>query len=499
MARERLLPFARLSFGPRYRAQPVHKLLAEKLERFFADVEAGLSPRLLVLLPPRTGKSELVSRKFPAWCLGHHPEWNIGILSYGADLSAKFSRQCRATVMSPVYQEVFGKYETEGDEEPVEIDPNSKAVTSWHIKSTKDCPQPGGVAATGRSGTLTGEGYEIIIMDDMLKDIQEARSKKTKDSVYDFYTSTMYDRLEPGGGIIVVQQRWAVDDLPGRLLADAEDPDMEDEFADKWEVLCLPAQAEAGVVDPLGRQPGEWLPARKTPEQWEKLRANIQKRDPYTWAAKFQQRPLPAEGTVFFRENFRFEDDDERDGAVYMFADTSYARRKQGDFSVIGVVRLEHKPRLTLRVLDWYRKRAQFPDLKLDAARLAWKWRPKVFVVEDEGSGKSLIQEFMRPILIPEQGIYYRVPVRAWNPQKDGDKEARAHAASVTVRQGVVALPKQAPWLKDFLDEVCTWQGEGTTPYDDQVDVLSMMCILLDIQEPAKRWEVRQIPFAVVA
>ena len=505
LGRERLLPFVKLTF-PKYVVSPVAWLIARELEWFEAEVEAGRSPRLILELPPRVGKSELVSRRYPGWILGRHPDWHIGLVSYGAELAERLSRDARRVVMSEEYGRIFTTYKTEdwAGAESVEIDPGSKSVSYWRIAPTRDNPQPGGLLAVGVGGALTGSGFNVLLIDDPIKNQEQADSVAAKDRLWEFYAGTLYDRLEPGGGIVIIQQRWAPDDLVGRLLSvDVVDEEgFERPFVDKWRRVSLPAEALPGEVDALGREPGEWLPGRFTPEQWQRVKANLIEKSPRMWYAKFQQRPVAPEGAIFkVYEQLRFEEssaDGEyiappEDGPVYIFADTSYGRGKSSDYSVAMVWRLERKPRETFRLLEVYRQRVPFPTLKRDMLALCRKYGPKAVVIEDYGSGTSLIQEFMLPV----DG--QRLPVRAWRPRRDQDKDARAWAVTPYLAQGKVVVPKRAPWLGAFLKELADFQGEGSIEHDDQVDTFSMSLILMGVQEPSKKWEVRNIAFEMVA
>lgn len=508
LARQGFLPFVKLMF-PRYQVNPVARLIAKELEWFEAEVEAGNMPRLIFEIPPRVGKSELVSRKYPGWLLGRHPDWYIGLVSYGADLAERLSRDARRVVMSDTYAEVFARYDIEAQwaSEQVQIDPSSKSVSEWNIKPTKDVPQPGGMIAVGTRGTLTGKGFNVLLIDDPIKDQDEADSVAAKNRLWNFYVSTLHDRVEPGGGIIVIQQRWAPDDLIGRLLAaqdaDVEDPEVDTDLIEQWRRVTVPAKALPGVDDPLGREPGQWLPGRRTDEQWRREEAFYLKKSPRVWAAKFQQMPVAVEGAFFKPYDwFRFEDEPDEDGPVYIFGDTSYGKKKTSDYSVLGVWRMETKPRVTFRLLEVYRRRVPFPELKRDLLALYKKYemrgmKPRSVVIEDYGSGTSLIQEFMVGIDHPQYGLV-RLPVRGWRPFRDQDKDARAHAVTDIMARGEVALPKKAPWLAEFLKEISEYQGEGTVEHDDQVDCLTMALILMGVQEPARKQRLIQIPFSMV-
>lgn len=526
-ASRHFLPFVKVTF-PRYEVNAVSHLVAKELAQFEADVAAGKSPRVILELPPRVGKSELVSRRFPPFLLGRHPHWRIGLVSYGADLAESLSRDARAIMLSEEYADIFARYDTE-EVESVEIDKTAKAVHEWRLKPTKDNPQPGGMTATGLSGTLTGKGFNVLVIDDPHKNWDEANSRAAKERVWSFYSGTLYDRLEPGAGILVVMQRWAVDDLVGRLTAARDEVDEEGfevDYLDRWKVIRVPAQAEAGDEDPLGRQPGEWLKARYTVQQWERAKANNLLRNPRIWYAKFQQRPTPAEGFFFQpREDVRFEDEDEfeNEGPIFIFGDTSYAKGKNSDFSCFGVWRYERRRVRaernrgavsvdeTFRLLEVYRKRVQFPQLKLDLIDLAAKhgvfvsevdnpWqglRPRIFI-EDYGSGTSLIQEFMHPVGHPRFGLI-RLPVQAWRPLRDRDKDARAYAVTPYFAEGKVAMPKKAPWLPHLIQTLTEFQGEGSIQYDDEIDMVSMSLIRMGVEKPADRALPREMPFRIVA
>ncbi len=500
-AKEHLLPFVKLTF-PRYQVTDVHKLVCIALEKFVQDCAAGLSPRLIIEMPPRIGKSELVSRRLPAWILGNHPDWYVGLVSYGADLAESLSRDCRRIVMSDLYSEIFTRYDTE-EIEQVEIDKSSKAVHEWRIHPTKDVPQPGGMLALGIQGSLTGRGFNVLLIDDSIKNQEQGDSTAAKDRLWDFYTGTLYDRLEPGGGICIIQQRWAVDDLVGRLLGvpTIDEDGLENEHIDQWTTLTLPAKAEPGYPDPLGRAPGEYLNARYTTAQWARLEANYKKNNPRMWDAKFQQRPTSREGAIFRPYDWwRFEDDPEREGTIFMFADTSYGKTRKSDYSVIGVFRLEEKPRETYRLLDLYRGRVPFPELKRIAYDMYEKWQPRRFVIEDYGSGSSLIQEFRGPIAENTPiTLSRRMRVTAWTPKKDQDKDARAHAAADVMARGSFAVPKSAPWLAEYVKDHLEFQGEGSIQHDDMIDVTSMALILMAVQEPATRTRMHMVPFRMTA
>lgn len=233
------------------------ELLADKLKA----VEVGKLDRLMVFLPPRFGKSELISRGLPAWYLGKNPDDRVILTSYGASLAYEFSRIARNRLRD--YGNLFGET----------LAADSKSVTAWNIAN-----HDGGLAAAGVGGPITGKGGDLIIIDDPIKNYAEAHSQKIREKLWNWFQTTLLTRLEPNGAIILVQTRWHREDLAGRLL---------DKEPAQWEVLRLPVFAEKN--DPLGREPGELLwKERFSREEIERKRETQGSRK---FAALYQQQP----------------------------------------------------------------------------------------------------------------------------------------------------------------------------------------------------------------
>ena len=201
LARRRLLHFTKLTH-PRYSAGWVHDDISRRLERFSREVAEGKSPRLMLLMPPRHGKSELASIRFPAWHLGQYPHHELINVGYNLDLPMGFSRKVREVFRDPQYQAIFPD---------AQLDPDSQSVEKWN--TTKG----GGFTAAGRGGGITGKGSHILTIDDPLKDQEEADSALVREKLWDWYQSTAYTRLAPGGGVLAIQTWWNDDDLAGRL------------------------------------------------------------------------------------------------------------------------------------------------------------------------------------------------------------------------------------------------------------------------------------------
>lgn len=470
MARRYLIPFVQQTF-PSFVAYPFHVFLASALQRFEEKVAAGLSPRLIIEAPPRIGKSTITSKYFPAWFLGRHPDWYFGLVSYGDDLAWEFSAEARQIIQEDEYAEIFGATYQIEDTAPeiVAIDDGFKSVKHWKLANHR-----GGMRSAGINGALTGRGYHCVVFDDPTKSAKEADSLAYRDMQWKQYKDTFYSRVEPGGGIIIISPRWTTDDLVGRLLAEAED-NWDDPYIDKWEVISIPAKALPSGEDVFGRAPGEYLvPGRFTVEQWRRIEANTH---PRHWAAQYQQTPVPEEGQIFHPyEDFVFEnppvdaDGFEWKGLRYGFADTSHAKKRESDYSVNGIWQVE--PNRTLGLLDVFRERVQFPELKRITKAMYDRYGLNGQVIEDYSSGIALSQEFKRDA---------HMKIITWRPDKD--KIARGHAATDVMADWRIRLPRGNNFpsglpVKVYLQELSAFRGSGDE-HDDMVDMTTMALYLL--------------------
>lgn len=256
--------------NPAYLSAGHHKLIADKLEA----VERGEIDRLMIFMPPRHGKSELASKRFPAWCLGRNPKRQIIAASYNSDLADDFGRNVRNIVAEPEFNQVF---------------PNVTLAADSKAAGRMNTNHGGAYVAAGVGTAVTGRGADIALIDDPFKDRQEADSERRRELVWDWYRSTLFTRLMPGGSIVLIQTRWHEDDLAGRLLE--QDGRIED--GGQWTVLELPALNEQGAA----LWP-EWYPVPVL----ERIKATV---GPREWSALYQQRPQPDEGTFFKREWFQ--------------------------------------------------------------------------------------------------------------------------------------------------------------------------------------------------
>lgn len=446
LARKHLLPFVE-RFNPDYLPGWVHKDICQRLEKFSEQVANQESPRLMLFMPPRHGKSTLASVAFPAWHLGRHPDHEFISCSYSGSLAMNFSRKVRQLLREPVYKNVFEKSR---------LDKDSQSVESWQTT------QGGGYVAAGVGGGITGKGANILVIDDPVKNREDAESENNREATWDWYTSTAYTRLSPGGGILVILTRWHDDDLAGKLLRHAE------EGADQWEVIKYPAIAEE---DEKYRKVGESLhPERYNVDALEQIRKAIGPRD---WSALYQQNPVSDEGDYFSREMIRYFDYDEIDTShlnFYCAWDLAIGQRDRNDYSVGIVVGVDEYD--TLYVVDVVRGKYDGFELVEQILDLYETWRPSIVGIE-----RGHIEMALGPFLqkrTRERGLneaYFK-------DLKVGkrDKEARARAIQGRMQQGMVYFPKDAVWTGTMVAELLRFPNGA---HDDQVDALAWIGLMM--------------------
>ncbi len=446
LSRKRLLPFVE-KFNPDYHAGWVHKDVCKRLERFSDQVENKESPRLMLFMPPRHGKSTLASVAFPAWHLGRHPNHEFISCSYSGSLAMNFSRKVRHLLREQVYKKIF---------EDSRLDKDSQSVESWNTT------QGGGYVAAGVGGGITGKGANVLLIDDPVKNREDAESDNNRDAIWDWYTSTAYTRLSPGGGILVILTRWHDDDLAGRLLRTAEDG------ADQWEVVKYPALAEA---EEEFRSMGDALhPERYNADALEQIRKAIGPRD---WSALYQQNPVSDEGDYFSRDMIRYYEDDEveYDKLKYYCAwDLAIGQRDRNDYSVGMVVGVSEYDEIF--VVDVIRGRYDGFELVEKILDVYEQWRPGIVGIE-----KGHIEMALGPFL--EKRVRERKLYEAYfKDLKVGrrDKEARARAIQGRMQQGMVYFPKDAVWSGPLVAELLRFPN-GT--HDDQVDALAWIGLMM--------------------
>lgn len=425
-ARRRLIPFCQYTFAE-YQAATHLIALAQKLEA----IERGELKRLIVLMPPRHGKSELISLRFPCWYLGKHPEDYIVQAGYAESIALFHSRQARDIFISPEMWHLFPgiRYRPERPGQEAVI-PERQAAHEWGTK------QGGSYYAVGIGGGLTGRGFNIGIIDDPVKDAEEAASDTIRDKDWEWYMKVFRTRAEPDAAIIVVMTRWHQDDLVGRLLRKAK----EDPTADQWEVLHFRAIEEGKAL---------W-PERYPIEVLTKTLSALGSR---AFASLYQGDPTIAEGQIIKREWWKYYSQEPNFIRKIHSWDTAFKSKTQNDYSVCTVW---GEAQNGFYLLDVWRAKVEFPELKRAAIALDARDSPSAVLVEDKASGQSLIQELQRDTNIPV--IPYKV---------DSDKVARAYAVTPLMEAGKVFIPEIANWLFDYIEELSAFPGGE---YDDQVD-----------------------------
>jgi predicted phage terminase large subunit-like protein len=382
-------------------------------------ITSGEINRLMLFVPPRHGKSEMVTVRYPVWRLEQNPSERIIIGAYNQILANKFSRKARRIA-----------------ETRIALAPDRQAVEDW------ETPSGGGLRAIGVGAGITGQGGHIVIIDDPVKSREEAESDAYRERVWDWYRDDLYTRLEPGGQIILIQTRWHEDDLAGRIL--------NSDNAKDWTVVSLPALAEEN--DPLWREVGEALcPARYD----EKALADIQSVLKSSFYALYQQRPQPPSGNTFKTGWFARRNPIERQNATLVIQawDTAFKEGQENDRSAC-ITLAAHST--GIYVLDAWRDTVAYPDLIRRMQQKAMQWAPDAILVEDKGSGTSAVQTLRGQT---------NLPIIA-EPTHGRTKVERANQVTAFCEAGRVVFP-QTPWADDLLDELIRFP---TGAHDDQVD-----------------------------
>jgi predicted phage terminase large subunit-like protein len=402
-------------------------------------VQAGDTSRLLINLPPRSLKSLCVSVAYVAWLLGHDPTRRLIVVSYSNELAAELHRQFRMIIDAPWYQAIFPGMRPAKDS-------GAELVTT----------AGGSRYATSVGGTLTGRGADLIIVDDPLK-AEEAMSEPARRRVIDWYAGTLVSRLndKETGPIVVVMQRLHEDDLAGHLLGQGN-----------WQHLDLPAIAAEDSVIPIApgkqitRRRGEVLhPARESKDALERIKAEI---GSLKFSAQYQQRPVPLAGNLIRRDWFRTYDrlpDRRPADHVAQSWDIAMMTGEANDFSVCTTWRMVGPDHY---LIDRFRARLQYPDLRRQIANLAARYGAETILIENAGPGMALLQELRRDL----------PPGMPWpiGQKPEGSKTDRMVAQSAKIEAGHVHLPKAADWLDDFLLELLAFPHGR---HDDQVDSVS--------------------------
>ena len=440
-ARSDLLAFTIHTF-PGYRASWHHRIVADKL----TALARGDITRLILTMPPRRGKSELASRRLPAFFLGNHPDLRVIGASSEAGLATDFSRDVKHICRDEKYGELFpGVRIASGRDEQT-----SKA-DEWNIVGHR-----GGYLARGIGGGITGRGGDLLVIDDPVKDEEEARSPAYRERLWRWYHKVLWTRQAPGARILIIMTRWHLADLVGRLLEEARiNP-----LADQWEVVTFPEIREDldNLDDP--REVGEVLwPERyslKNALQWRSV-------DPEGFSALGQQRPVPSEGAILKaqhteRSYFRLVEDT---GDWLQSWDLKQGSKDPRSSFAVGQVWFRPYGSADVYLVDQVRGRWDVVETMERIALFSLKWpRATRKLVEDKADGRAVVR--MMAAKIP--GLVLVSPL--------GDKISRLRAVLPLWEAGNILLPvpNVGPWISEFIHEVTSFPAAA---HDDQVDAMS--------------------------
>lgn len=496
LARRRLMPFIK-RMNPKYNNGWVHDDICRRLERFSKDVADAKSPRLMLLMPPRHGKSEIVSRNFPPWHLGQYPDHEFIACSYNVSLAMDFSRKVKGLINDPLYKPVFD----------TALDPNNQSTESWGVDGHR-----GGYVAAGIGGPITGKGAHVLVIDDPIKNAEEADSPDIREKIWEWYLSTAYSRLAPGGGVLIIQTWWHDDDLAGRLQTLMK-TGSDDEYVDQFEVIKYPAIAESDeyydvvtgeilydqqpttvIPDDLKtkllnardlsdhtllRKKGEALhPARYDLDKL--LRIKAQNRGGRWWSSLYQQNPVPDDGGYFMKSQFR-------QGVVphlskcnvYVAWDFAISEKKQNDFTV-GTVALQDSDDV-LHVVDQVRFKSGDAFYIVEAIlNLASKWHNSSLVLGfEDGQIYRAIEALLKKRMRERQFYPSTLVLRPIT-----DKLARARALQGRMQQSMVSFASGAPWYDSLKTEMLRFPAGS---HDDQVDSLAWVAQMVVGREAPRK------------
>lgn len=415
--------------------------------------------RLFVTMPPRHGKSYLISEHTPPWYLTRFPNRRVILTSYEANFAGDWGRKGKKHIQA---HPEFG----------ITTDPESQAKAHWDLEA----PHRGGMDTAGAGGPITGKGAHLLVIDDPIKNETEAFSDTDRQQKWDWLLSTAQSRLEPSrapnggrseGKIVLVHTRWHEDDLGGRCLKHQ---------ADLWYHIDLPALAIEGVPDPLGREPGEALcPARYPRHALEAIRDSAD--TGYWFGALYQQRPSSEGSGIFARPYFRYWTPAGSDESMYALhtpdggtnlvkvedcihfqtIDLAATDKTRSDFTVIST--WAATPTRDLLLIGRVRERILSADHSATVRRVWFEWkavrRMRFLGVEKASYGLSVVTTLRREA----------IPIKELTPDKD--KTARAIPAGELCKAGKLYFPRRASWLEEWEHEHLQFPN---SVHDDQVD-----------------------------
>jgi len=430
-AQDNMLGFAS-SVYPGFKIGPHHR----KLAKIFTDVIEGRKKRVIINIAPRMGKSEFSSYLFPAYFLGKYPQKKIIMGTHTAGLSEDFGRRIRNLLDAEEYREIFPQTTVADDQ---------KAAGKWSTGAG------GQYYAAGVGGALAGRGADLFVIDDPHSEQDvKTNSRLAFDTAWSWFQTGPLQRLMPGGAIIVIMTRWSLLDLTGRLINyQAKNPE-----AEPWEIVELPAILNEGTENEKSLWPEQWPLAT--------LKSTKAALDPKYWNAQYMQQPTAEGSAIVGRKMWRIWEGDEPPRCEYVIQswDTAFETKNNSDYSACttwGVFYNEEEgdaPQVIL--LDAFKDRMAFPELKVVALKHYKEWEPDAFIVEKKAAGAPLIQE-LRAI---------GIAVDEFSPSRGNDKIVRMNAVADLFSSGKVWAP-DTRWAREVIEEVAAFPvGE----HDDYVD-----------------------------
>ena len=399
-----------------------HKKIAEKFNR----LARGEVKRLIINMPPRHTKSEFASFLLPSWMVGRKPDLKIIQTTHTTELAIRFGRKAKTLIDSPEYQSVF----------KTRLREDSQAAGKWETE------QGGEYYAAGVGSAITGRGADLLIIDDPHSE-QDALNMTAMERAYEWYTSGPRQRLQPGGAIVVVMTRWNMKDLTGMLIKSQKELK-----SDKWEIIEFPA------IMPSGKP--VW------PEYWklgelESVKASL---SIGKWNAQWMQNPTAEEGSLIKREWWKTWEKPYIPPLQHIIQsyDTAYLKKETADFTAIttwGVFYPSEDGPANLILLDSFKERVEFPELRKEAFRQYRYWNPETVIIEAKAAGLPLTYELRKA----------GIPVINYTPSKGQDKHARVNAVSPLFESGIIWAPDEK-FAEEVIEECASF------PYGDHDDLV---------------------------
>jgi len=400
-----------------------HQEIAKK----FNDIANGKIKRLIINMPPRHTKSEFASFLLPSWMVGRKPDLKIIQTTHTTELAIRFGRKAKTLMDSPEYKKVFD----------TRLREDSQAAGKWETE------QGGEYYAAGVGSAITGRGADLLIIDDPHSE-QDAMNPEALERAYEWYTSGPRQRLQPGGAIVMVMTRWSKKDLTGALINSQKNLK-----ADQWEMIEFPA------IMPSGKPiwPEYWKK-----EELESVKASLSLGK---WNAQWMQDPTSEEGSILKREWWKNWDKSYVPPLKHVIQsyDTAYSKKETADFSAIttwGIFYPNEDSAANLILLDSYKERVEFPELRKAALRQYRYWNPDTVIIEAKASGLPLTYELRK----------IGIPVINFTPSKGQDKHSRVNAVSPLFESGIIWAPTDEEFAQEVIEECASF------PYGDHDDLV---------------------------